>query len=88
MASQQNRRQPAAAAASAAGAAASRDERRFAALQAAFRRGRGSEDPQVSEMKANRRVKMRKEGAFASSATAGSGALTFATGRPRDPLFR
>lgn len=65
----------------------SSDERRFAALQAAFRRGRTSEDPQVAEMKANRRAAVRKQGSFSSSNNVGSGALTFATGRPRDPLF-
>lgn len=66
----------------------SADERRFAALQAAFRRGRTSEDPQVAEMKANRRAAAgRKQGSFSSSTNVGSGALTFATGRPRDPLF-
>ena len=63
------------------------DERRFAALQAAFRRGRADADPAVAEMRAQRTAKARKEGSFSSSTTLGAGALTFATGRPRDPLF-
>lgn len=39
------------------------------------------DDPTANEMRANRRVAMRREGAV------NQGSVTFATGRPRDPLF-
>lgn len=51
---------------------------------AALSRGRAegqAEDPTVTEMKKNRRVNARRTGSLAGSP------VTFATGRPRDPMF-
>lgn len=56
----------------------------FARLGKAMTRGATAQTdgtPEAQQMKANRRVSMRKQGSAATPSTA------FATGRPRDPLF-
>lgn len=63
------------------------DDLKFTALQAAFRRGRGDDSPEVAEMKLNRRANLNKTSTTLGGASGGGGGLTFATGRPRDPLF-
>lgn len=60
-------------------------EAAFRRLGMSMRRGasqaKEGEDPEVTQMRLNRRVSMKKQGASATPTTA------FATGRPRDPLF-
>lgn len=68
-------------------------DQRVESMRAMFRQasrlrsGGADDDPQVSEMRANRRVNARKTASSMGQSSLGSGSLTFATGRPRDPLF-
>jgi hypothetical protein len=48
---------------------------------------KADEDGLVSQMAKNRKVAMKKQAASGSTGTQGPQSLSFATGRPRDPMF-
>jgi hypothetical protein len=57
------------------------------ALSRGRREGPGQDDPSLAEMRKNRRVNARTAGYAGMGGGGGGAAISFATGRPMDPMF-